>query len=291
MASLKTNDPRRPDYRAWCWLFGVPEGLNHYYDLAQYAENSNDPEWGFYHWLSSEVLPKDVIDAAKRKLSPRQYRQEYEASFEAATGRIYEDYDKSNHTSETIQPHEQLLWHHDFNYTPLCSGVAVEREDGIYILDEIVLTSAVSEQSAVEFCEKYRKHENKNVIVYGDPAGKAGEKHGHASDYTQIEDVLRSNGWKFKRKVKKAAPAIKDRQNAVRARILNADGERRLFVNPAKAIYADKGLSTVQLKKGSTFQEQDGEYQHITTAIGYMIDFEYPVNKSIVQSVNVAGLY
>ncbi|MCP3893052.1 MAG: hypothetical protein GY706_00255, partial [Bacteroides sp.] len=127
MPALDTIDPRRPDYRAWCWLFGVPEGLNHYYDLAQYAENSNDPEWGYYHWLSSEVLPKDVIDAAKRKLSPRQYRQEYEASFEAATGRIYEDYDKSNHTSETIQPHEQLLWHHDFNYTPLCSGVAVER--------------------------------------------------------------------------------------------------------------------------------------------------------------------
>ncbi|MCP4262020.1 MAG: hypothetical protein GY774_31640, partial [Planctomycetes bacterium] len=118
-----------------------------------------------------------------------------------------------------------------------------------------------------------------------------GEKHGHASDYTQIEDVLRNNGWKFKRKVKKAAPAIKDRQNAVRAYILNADGDRRLFVNPSKAVYADKGLSTVQLKKGSTFQEQDGEYQHITTAIGYMIDFEYPVNKSIVQGVKVAGLY
>lgn len=30
--------------------------------------------------------------------------------------------------------------------------------------------------------------------IYGDPAGKAGEKHGHASDYTDIEGVLKANG-------------------------------------------------------------------------------------------------
>ena len=33
----------------------------------------------------------------------------------------------------------------------------------------------------------------------------------------------------------------------------------------------------MQLKDGSTFQEEDSDVQHITTAIGYMIDFEYGV--------------
>ena len=282
--ALDTVSPARPDYRPWCWLFGVPDGLGHYYDLAHYADTSNDPEWSLYHWKSSDILPPDVIEAAKRKLSPRQFRQEYEASFETAAGRIYDDYNKANHTDEQIMPHEQLMWHHDFNYTPLSSAIAVRRDKGIFILDEIILTSAVSEQSAKEFCDKFKDHQNKHVLIYGDPAGKAGEKHGHQSDYTQIEAEIRRNGWTFTRKVKQAAPAIKDRQNAVRAKVLNANGERTLFVNPNKCVYTNRGLSTVQLKKGSTFQEEDGEYQHITTAVGYMIDYEYPVGNKSTQT-------
>ena len=278
--ALDTFNPTMPDYKAWCWLFGVPEGLNHYNDRYQYALNSGDPYWKAYTWKSAEILPAETIDAAKRQLSALQFRQEYEASFETAAGRIYEDYGEHNKTSERIKPHEQLLWMHDQNFTPLSSAVGVIRGDDVYLLDEIVLTSAVSKQSALEFVEKFKDHENKNVLIYGDPAGRAGEKHGHASDYTDIEGVLKSNGWKFKRKVKAAAPAIKDRQNAVRAKILNANGDVSLFVNPVTAKWCHKGLATTQLQKGSTFQEdQKNKYQHITTAVGYMIDVEFPIQK------------
>lgn len=295
--ALDTFNPTRPGYRAWCWLIGVPDGLNHYYDMAQYAESANDPDWRLYHWKSSEILPADTIAAAKRQMSPKQYRQEYEAGFEGASGRIYEDYDKANHTSASIEPHEQLMWMHDQNFTPLSSAVGVRRTmpqtdwekkmgvqpvHALYLLDEIVLTSAVSKQSALEFVEKFKAHENKHVLVYGDPAGQAGEKHGHASDYTDIEGVLKAHGWSYTRKVKPAHPAIKDRQNAVRTKICTADGLRTLFVNPVTAKWCDKGLATVQLKEGSTFQEdQSNKYQHITTAIGYCIDVEWPSVKRV----------
>jgi hypothetical protein len=283
LPALNTVNPTRPDYRAWCWLLGVPDGLNHYYEMAQYAETANDHEWALFHWKSSEILPADVIASAKRQMSSKQFRQEFEASFETATGRIYEDYSKANQTDAVIEPHEQLCWMHDQNYTPLSSSVGVVRNDDLYLLDEIVLTSAISRQSADEFVEKFRDHKNKHVLIYGDPAGRAGEKHGHASDYTDIEGVLRANGWKFTRKVKKKAPAIKDRQNAVRARILNAAGERHLFVNPVTAPWSHKGLATVQLQEGSTFQEdQKNDYQHITTAIGYMVDVEWPLERAAI---------
>lgn len=282
MPALNTVDPRRPDYRAWCWFLGVPDGLNHYYDMACLAESGLDPNYELFHWKSWEILPDDVIESAKRTMSKKQFNQEYGASFETASGRIYEDYSRKNHTSEEIKPHEQLMWHHDFNYTPLSSGIAVKRDKGIFILDEIILESAIAQNSAQEFVERYKDHENKNVLIYGDPAGKAGEKHGQVSSYIEIEDILKSNGWKFQRRVKAAAPSIRDRQNSVRAKILNAKGEISLFINPSKANYVDKGLSTVQLKKGSTFLEEDGEYQHITTAIGYMIDYEFPVRGNMV---------
>src|SRR5690606_14580163 len=97
--------------------------------------------------------------------------------------------------------------------------------------------SATSRQSALEFVERYKNHQNRKLIIYGDPAGRAGEKHGHASDYTEMEQVLRANNWQVERKVKAAAPAIKDRQNAVRAKILNASGGTSLFVNPERCKY------------------------------------------------------
>jgi hypothetical protein len=275
--ALDTVDPRKPHRRAWAWLIGVPNGLNHYYDLAEYARNSGDSDWKLYHWKSSEILPADVIDAAKRRMSARQYRQEYEASFEGASGRIYEDYGDANLSSETIGSAERIHWMHDFNYSPLSSCIGVRRGESLYCLDEIILESAVARQTALEFVDRYKAHENKNLLLYGDPAGKAGEKHGQISNYTEVEKVLREHGWSVQRKVKPAAPAIRDRQNAVRAKHCNAAGQRSLFCNPVRAPYTHKGFSTVQMKDGSTFLEAESDYQHVTTAVGYCVDYEWPV--------------
>ncbi len=282
LPALNTVNPTNPDYRAWCWLLGVPDGLNHYYDLCSKADTGSDPNFKVFHWKSAEILPDDVMSAMKSAMSEKQFKQEFEASFETASGRIYEDYSKHNHTGEMIQPHEQLCWMHDQNFTPLSSAIGVIRDKSLYILDEIVLTSAVSKQSALEFVAKFKDHQNKVVHIYGDPAGRAGEKHGHKSDYDDIEDVLRLNGWSFVRKVKAAHPSIKDRQNAVRAKIKTVDDSRSLFVNPKTAPWSDKGLATVQLQEGSTFQEdQKNKYQHITTAIGYMVDYEWPAQEPV----------
>ena len=275
--ALDTFNPLRPDYRPWVWLIGVPDGFGHYLELAEYAHSGQDPTWRKYTWFSSDILPADVIASAKKRMSARQYQTEYEAAFLNSTGRIYDDYGPANYTNETIQPYEPLLWYHDFNFSPMSSGVGVRRGETVYLLDEIILQSAVSEQSALEFVEKYKEHQNKTVTIYGDPAGKVGEKHGHSSDYTAIEAVLRSYGWKYQRKIRNSTRSIKDGQNAVRAKIANASGEISLYCNNINAPYSHKSLLNGKLKKGSTFLEEDDEYQHIGTAIRYMIEFEWPI--------------
>lgn len=290
MPALNTVDPTRPYYRAWCWFIGVPDGLNHYYDMAEYAKNANDPDWALFHWTSEEILPPDVIEAAKRTMSAKQYKQEYQASFETASGRIYEEYGTANLTNATLNADEPIYWMHDQNFTPLSSSIAVLRNGVPHIVDEIVLESAVSRQSAEEFVERYKHHRNKLCYLYGDPAGRAGEKHGHKSDYLDIEEVLIIHGWTVERRVRPKHPSIKDRQNAVRAMVLNAKGEVRLFVNANKAPWSHKGLATVQFKEGSAFQEdQRNQYQHITTAIGYFIDWHWPAGRSGAKSAKTSG--
>jgi len=292
--ALDTLDPSKPNKKAWCWLIGKPDGLNHFYKLFQYASASKDPEWSAYTWKSSELLDATTIDAAKRRMSPKQFRQEYEASFETVSGRIYEDYESSNYTNETILPHEQICYFCDFNFTPMSHGIGVCREfacsirdkspiTGVYILDEIVLTSAVGQDNALEFVERYKNHKNKSIRLYGDRSGKNGEKHGMQTEYSTMERVFENAGWKVDRRVHNSNPSIKDSQNAVRAKICNANDERSLFVNTLLAPWMHQGLATVQVKSGSSFLEDDkNEYQHITTALRYFIDYEWPIDDTIV---------
>jgi hypothetical protein len=282
--ALDTFNPARPDYLAWCWLIGVPDGLNHYYDMAMTAQADTSGEWGYYHWKSSEILPKRVIEAAKRDMSLKQFRQEYEASFETASGRVYEDYSTDNHVNKAYDDNRPIIWCHDFNYTPLSSCIIQEYGEESYIVDEIILESAVAENAAIEFAHRYKDAKVKKVYLYGDAAGRAGEKHGQDSSWTMIKGVLREHGWKIVDRVPRGNGPIIDGQNTLRARICNASGERRFFVNP-KCKYSDRGLATTQLKEGSAFQEADSIYQHITTAMRYYTAVRYPIKRNDMLSV------
>jgi len=287
--ALDTYNPSRPDYLAWCWLIGVPDGLRHLYEFSQYAESGKDPDFKVYHWKSSDILPAKTIESAKRQMSAKQFRQEYEATFENSTGRIYEDYDKNNYTDARLEKHERLMLTCDFNYSPMSSAIAVRRGDDIYILEEIILTSAVAQQTAMEFVERYKYHDNKCMELYGDPAGKAGEKHHQESDFTSMERVLRDAGWSVARRVANSTLSIKAGQNSVRAKIANAYGERSLFVNPNTAPYVHKALATGTLKKGSAFLEEENEYQHVGTAVRYMVDILFPVVENRVGTARTPG--
>jgi len=204
---------------------------------------------------------------------------------------VYGDYSKANHTDKVFDSGlRHIIWTHDFNFTPLSSAILQrDTQDNIYAVDEIVLKSAIAKQTAFEFCERYKDHKDCVVLVYGDSSGHVGEKHGHKSDYIEIEQILKKAGFRVRMKVPRGNPAIKDGQNSLRAKIVDALGIRSFFVNPKKCKYVDKGLSTLQLKKGSTFQEEDSEYQHITTALRYFTDVEFPIKTRRATAFNPMG--
>ncbi len=144
-----------------------------------------------------------------------------------------------------------------------------------------MLEGAKGYMNVIEFCERYKDHRKKVVYLYGDSSGGNGAKHGLASEYSLMVTEFKKYGWAVTKRVKAANPAIKDRHNAVNAKILNAAGEVSLFVNPATAPYNDKSLDTTQFKKGSTVIEEQStkdhkEYQHMSTGLGYFLDLVFP---------------
>ena len=76
--------PALSDRKGWATFIGTPKGRNAFYDVYRQAQGSPD-------WFSAELRASQtaIIDAAeledaKRSMTPEQYAQEYECSFQAA---------------------------------------------------------------------------------------------------------------------------------------------------------------------------------------------------------------
>jgi hypothetical protein len=76
--------PALSDRQGWADFIGTSNGRNHFYEL--YSENRDNPDWFVRLLKASEtglILPEELADA-RRSMSPEQYDQEYECSFNAA---------------------------------------------------------------------------------------------------------------------------------------------------------------------------------------------------------------
>lgn len=123
-AWMENVRPALSDRNGWCWLIGVPEGRNHYYDLYVQALSDKTGEWAVFQWPSADILPEAEIESAKRMLDERSFRQEYCAEFTDFAGKAYYNFDMGKHVSGALayNIYQPLIFCFDFNVSP---GVAV----------------------------------------------------------------------------------------------------------------------------------------------------------------------
>ena len=83
--------PALADHLGDAVFIGTPKGRNHFYDLYQYAEKGTDPDWQCWHYTSYDnpILKESEIEAARKSMSSFAFRQEFEASFEAAASDVF----------------------------------------------------------------------------------------------------------------------------------------------------------------------------------------------------------
>ncbi|VAV82547.1 Phage terminase [hydrothermal vent metagenome] len=264
--------PALSDRRGWCWFIGVPEGFNHYKDLADYAASGIDEDWGLYTWRSADILDGDEIDAARRHLDPRTFRQEYEASFEGASGRVYYAYDQKLHSDATIELDgaSPIIVCCDFNVDPclwiLCQSDGKE----VRVFDEIALGPTGTAAMAKELRSRYGGHAA-GFIIYGDAAGRARSTTGK-SDYA----ILSEFGFRDQR-VRSSNPRVKDRVNAVNSILCNSSGEVRLSHHP-RCRYLKRDFETVSWSAtGTEIDKRSRDRTHATDALGYYVASEFPL--------------
>jgi len=84
--------PTLSDRQGWAVFGGTPKGKNQFWDIFDMAGRNDD--WFLLRLPASTsgLLPQSELDAVQAQLSPNQYQQEYECSFEASIlGAIWGD--------------------------------------------------------------------------------------------------------------------------------------------------------------------------------------------------------
>jgi hypothetical protein len=85
--------PALADRQGWAIFIGTPMGHNGFYDLYQQAQQEAEWHTACYRASETGVLPEEELASSRRVMSPEQYAQEMECSFESAlVGSYYGSY-------------------------------------------------------------------------------------------------------------------------------------------------------------------------------------------------------
>lgn len=273
--------PTLTDRRGRVVVAGTPKSYNLLYDLYM---RGFDTEWQKHGWKSwqfvtadNPFIPRDEIEAARRNLDPKSFEQEYLASFENMEGKVYYAFERKIHAKDFLAFNPRLpIWiGQDFNINPMSTVILQPQTNGqIWVVDEINLKNASTHEVAEELEKRFYRPDIKKMIeIYPDPAGSA---RGHTRGESDL-DILRQQGFR-KLFYKRKHPLVADRINAVNRMLMTASGETRLFVSShCKNLISS--LEQTIYKEGTREVNKKLGTEHMADALGYVIEFRFPVKK------------
>jgi len=275
-AWYETLRPTLSDKGGHALFLGTPKGLNWAHDLWNLGQQYPD-EWRSFQYTTIEGgrVPPEEIEAARRTLDTKTFRQEYEASFENFSGRVYYSFDRKDH----IQPWEGAVPHElqiglDFNVSPMCAVIAVKTKTGLHIIDEIHIPSSNTDEMVEEIKTRYPQN---RIVCYPDPAGAQRKTSaGGRTDHT----ILRNAG--FTVLSPRSHNSVRDGINAVNSLFRSNAGTIRCFIAP-QCKYLITSLERHTYKEGTHIPDK-GEWDHITDALRYMTDYLFPIRQDIEPS-------
>jgi len=282
-------------------FIGTPKGRNWFYDLYMRGKEGVEG-WDSWQFTTIEGgnVPADEIEAAKADLDELTYAQEYLASFVNFEGRVYYPFTYDTHcASLQYDPKQLLALSFDFNVEPGVCAISQEQRlpsglDGTGVIGEVYIPRNSNTPAVCRKVIKDWGHHPGRVVCYGDATGGArGSAKVMGSDWDLIRQELRpAFGDRLQIKVKSGNPPERSRINAVNSRLKNTNGEIRMMVDIKKAPHMVRDFEGVQLLKGGSGEidkKVSPELTHISDAIGYMVNYEFPIIRPISR-MKIVGL-
>jgi hypothetical protein len=278
-AWFETLRPTLADRQGGALFIGTPKGMNWAHELFALHEEYPE-EWASFQFTTIEggnVKPEE-IEAARRSLDIRTFRQEFEATFETFSGRVFYAFDRKYNLRPYLKPADLKLLPElhigmDFNVDNNSCVIAImPTKDTLHIIDEIKLMGSNTDEMVQEIRNRYP---NYKITVYPDPAGAARKTSaGGRTDHT----ILRAAG--FTVKAPNSHNAIRDGVNAVNAKLFSSTGITTMFFDP-KCKYAIECLEKHTYKEGTSIPDKASGFDHMNDALRYMVDYLFPIRQSI----------
>lgn len=255
----------------------TPLGIGNWaHDLFNMNEGNPDAwaSWQFTS-LSGGRIPAYEIEAARRDLDERTFRQEYEATFETYSGRIADQFDRKIHI-KALPDNIKLDVIHvglDFNVSPICATIAVKTDERtLHVFDEIKIYSSNTDELVTEIRNRYPQSK---VFVYPDPSGN--QRRTSANGMTDHK-ILANAGFLVKAPSKH--DPVRDRINSLTSRLMSASKEVFLFFTP-NCKHTIESLEKHTYKIGTGIPDKDSGYDHMFDALSYKVAFLYPIRRDV----------
>jgi hypothetical protein len=266
--------PALSDRRGWAWLIGVPDmdapAQAEYEKMVDLARSGADPEWACFSWPSSDILPADELESARRRLDPKIFEQEYLGKFVVARGKAFADFNPAIHVKPAAyDPALPICWSLDFNIDPMCSGVIQHHAGKIRVIDELTLPDTHTDAACGIFLERASDAgwDLREMFVYGDASGLARDSTSGVTDWYIVQNRIKS--LQPRMRVPRSNPPVKDTINAVRAKLHAVDGTSGMVIDPrCRALIDD-------LRSALWPGDLDGH--HALAWLRYFVAAVYPV--------------
>lgn len=274
--------PALADKQGRALFITSPAGHNWAYDLYLYGK-SEEPRyhdwrsWQFTTLDGHRVKPEEV-EEARRTIDPRKFRQEYEASFETLSGRVYSNFVRDEHIDPSVtDTGGELLVGMDFNVNPMSAVIAVRAADECHILDALEVQVSNTEEMAAELLARYPR---RRIVVCPDPSGKARKTSAPVgqTDFT----ILQRAG--FEVRAPNQAPLVVDRVNNAQALLKDASGRSRIRIHPrAQALV--RSWDGLTYKAGTSQVDKSGGLDHMADAADYLLWQEFNLLQSNIAHI------
>ena len=269
--------PALADQEGSALFITTPVGKNNWaFDLFNMQDKFPEDWKSFsYTTLQGGFVSEKEILAAKEQMSEKQFKQEFEASFETANHLIAWAFSREFNVRSLENPNVSTI--HiglDFNVTPGTACIMVKQGEDLYVIDELYLNDTHTGEIADEILRRYPKSQ---IIAYPDPAGSARKSSsGGLTDHA----ILRNAGMQVKAPARHNA--VRDRINSLNARLCNANGVRHLFIDP-KCKYTLESLEKYAYKDSTLVPDKGGKYDfsHMFDALSYAVDYLHPLKRDI----------
>ncbi len=275
-AWYETLRPTLSDTEGKALFIGTPKGISNWsYELFQNCEGN--PGWKNFTFTTEQggwVKPEE-IDAARRDLDERTFRQEYQATFETYAGRIYYAFTRQHNVIEATPSEIDVRTVYigmDFNVSPMSAVIAIRNKDDLVVVDEIRMFSSNTDEMISEIKQRYA---SSKIWVYPDPASR--QRKTSAGSNTDLT-LLQNAG--FVVKCPNQHTPVRDRINAVNARLCDSTGQRHLYITN-KCKYTIESLERQTYKEGTSQPDKDGGWDHMNDALGYLVDYLFPLRREI----------